>query len=499
MTVIFEPDQKNNSRDENLEQKANWLLNKWGGEYLKQIENINSNSSGSPRKYYRVFGQKSNAVMCENKNRRENEAFIYLSQKFRDKNLNVPAIYSYDLDLGIYLIEDLGEHTLHDVVKYNWYQDYDYITMEHFKNVVSILPKFQIDGAKGLDFSKCFPVPKFDEISMKWDLNYFKYYFLKQVIEEVEEDVLEVTFDKFIKFLLDENDDKYFVYRDFQSRNIMLKNDDYYFIDYQGGRMGALQYDIASLLYSGSINLNRDQRKSLYETYLTEISKKIKIDIEKFDKRFYFYAIFRVLQLLGAYGFRGGIQLMSDFSNKIPNAIKYIDLLLSDKRFPNSLNYLKVLFDNLDDRYRSGFIENKSLITKTGKLKITIKSFSYKNGIPKDTNGNGGGFVFDCRSINNPGRLDEYKALTGKNKEVISFLERESNVNQFLNNVFSTITPSITNYIARDFENLAVYFGCTGGQHRSVYCAEKTAEMIRARFDIPVDIVHCELDKFDKL
>lgn len=499
MTMTFDPDQYKNSRDEILEQKAKWLLNKWSGEELKKIESIDSQASGSHRKYHRVFGQKANAVLCENKNRRENEAFIYLSKKFRDKNLNVPSIYSYDLDLGVYLMEDLGDQTLHSLINDYMFQEYDYVAMEHLKNVVSILPKFQIDGAKGLDFSKCFPVPKFDKISMKWDLNYFKYYFLKQAIEEVEEDILEITFDEFIKFLLDE-DDNYFVYRDFQSRNIMLKNDDYYFIDYQGGRMGALQYDLASILFSGSINLTEDQRKLLYETYLIEISKKNKIDIEKFERRFYFYAIFRVLQLLGAYGFRGKIQVRIDFSNKIPIAISHLDSLLRDKRFPNSLNYLKVLFDNLDSSYREGFvIYNQKLPVRTGRLKITIKSFSYKNGIPEDTYGNGGGFVFDCRSINNPGRLAQYKALTGRDKEVISFLERESNVKQFLDNVYSIITSTIINYLDRDFENLAIYFGCTGGQHRSVYCAEKTAEMIRVRYDIPVEVVHRELDKLNKL
>lgn len=495
----FDEDKK--LRTDELQKQAKLLLNKWCGEDLEKIESINSKSSGSHRKYHRVFGRRVKAVLCENKNRRENEAFIYLSKIFRDNNLNVPAIYSHDLDLGIYLVEDLGEQTLYDTLRNPWgWAEVDFEAVNHFKKVVSILPKFQIDGAQRLDFSKCYPVPKFDKISMKWDFNYFKYYFLKQAIEEIEEDVLENTFDEFIKLLLDSDDDNYFVYRDFQSRNIMLKNNDYYFIDYQGGRMGALQYDLASILFSGSIKFTEDQRKILYETYLTELSRKIKIDIEKFERRFYFYAIFRVLQLLGAYSFRGGIQLKTDFSNKIPNAVDYIDSLLSDKRFPNSLNYLKVLFDSLDRSHREGFvIHNKNISLKTSKLKVTVKSFSYKDGIPEDTNGNGGGFVFDCRSINNPGRLEEYKALTGRDKEVISFLETKSEAREFLDNVYSTITPSIQNYLERDFENLAIYFGCTGGQHRSVYCAEKTAEMIRQKFNISVEVIHRELEKSGKV
>lgn len=489
--MTLKPPGINGYRDEILEEKAKWLLKRWCGEELVKIESITPFYSGSQRKYHRVFGRKRQAVLCENKNRRENEAFIYLSKKFRDKNLNVPAIYAYDLNLNIYLMEDLGDHSLFDLLSKlsDWEQDFK--LMNHFKNVVSILPKFQIDGAEGLDFSKCYPLPEFNEISMKWDLNYFKYYYLKQKIEEVEEDTLENTFDEFIKLLLDEND-KFFVYRDFQSRNIILKYDDYYFIDYQGGRMGALQYDLASILYSGSIVFPDEERKMLYDLYLTEVTKKIKLNTEIFENRFYLYSIFRVLQILGAYGFRGNYQSKKHFYSKFPNAESYIYSLLSDERFPNELNYLKELFDKIPDDL---IIYSKKPPKISGKLKISIKSFSYKSGIPEDNYGNGGGFVFDCRSIKNPGRLDEYKSLSGKDQKVISFLESETDVNEFLSNVISTITPAIKNYIERDFENLAINFGCTGGQHRSVYCAEKTAEMIKKRFDVKIEVKHTELEK----
>lgn len=462
------------------------LFKQWAKEDPIEINRIAE--SGSYRKYFRIIGEEKTAIGVFNAENIENKAFISFTKHFLKKSLNVPKLFSQNLKENIYLLEDLGDETLFSFALKNKRSDVKNL----YKKAIEQLIKFQVDGSKGLDYSVCYPRKKFDKQSILWDLNYFKYYFLKLAKIPFDEQKLERDFETFAGLLL-KADTKYFLYRDFQARNILLHNNELYFIDYQGGKKGALQYDVASLLFQAQINFLPGDRAELLNHYLTELQRKIKIKRKNFLKHYYNYALIRLLQTFGAYGFRGFFENKSYFLKSIPFALNNLNWLIEKKLIPAKLKELKkVLFAIAQNAELKKF-----RIDTPKKLKVTINSFSYKSGIPVDYSGNGGGFVFDCRVLNNPGRYSEYSKLTGKDIEVAQFLEAKSNVNDFLNSVYDLIDDAVKNYKERNFNNLMVNFGCTGGQHRSVFCAEKLAAHLKLNSDLTIKLNHMKLYKKD--
>jgi len=474
-------------------QQLKILFEEWAKEEALNIFPLAQ--SGSNRKYFRIIGKEKTAIGVFNPDKRENRAFISFTKHFFKKDLNVPQFYAQQLKENIYLIEDLGDTTLYSLIEKEKTNDsLSEKVLDYYKDALTQLIRFQIDGGKGMDYSVCYPREKFDKQSILWDLNYFKYYFLKLAKIPFDEQKLENDFNSFSEFLLSA-DTKYFMYRDFQSRNILINNDKLYFIDYQGGRKGALQYDVASLLYQAKINLSPEIRNSLLEFYLDELHQKSKVKRQTFLKQYYNYVLIRLLQTLGAYGFRGYYENKSHFLVSIPYALRNLQWLLDRNLIPKKLPEL--------NRVLVSILKNEELkkinsIKSGKKLKITINSFSYREGIPKDFSGNGGGFVFDCRYLDNPGRYPKYLNSTGLDENVIRFLNEKSDVKDFLNSVYAIVDESVKNYIQRDFKNLMINFGCTGGQHRSVYCAEELSKHLRNDFDISVVVNHTQLKKEDK-
>ncbi len=442
--------------------------------------------SGSSRLYFRIISLKRSVIATYNEDKKENFAFLYLSKLFKKKRINVPEIYSQDIENRIYLQEDLGNETLFDRVKrIRKENDFPIEIINLYKKVIEQLVELQINASKGLDYSICYPRGAFDKQSIMWDLNYFKYDFLKFTDVQFDEQLLENDFISFTNYLLKTNT-HFFLFRDFQSRNIMINNNQIYFIDYQGGRKGALQYDLASLLFDAKANIPEYVKKELLEYYIKYAKKLTKIDEQEFKEFYFAYALIRILQAMGAYGFRGLYEKKQHFIDSIPYGIKNLNSILEEVKLLNELPELKRVLTEL--------ISSKKLknIEESNKLKVTIKSFSYKRGLPYDNTGNGGGHVFDCRFINNPGRIEEYKKLCGKDKPVIDFLGNMTETHEFFASIKQIVIASVKNYQSRSFKNLLINFGCTGGQHRSVYFAEKTASLLKKKFNINVELIHTE-------
>jgi len=321
---------------------------------------------------------------------------------------------------------------------------------------------------------------------MLWDLNYFKYYFLKLAKIHFDEQGLEDDFQTFTDYLL-QTECHFFLYRDFQSRNIMLWHGTPYFIDYQGGRRGALQYDVASLLYDAKADIPQHVRDELLDHYVCAVNRFILTDEKEFIEYYYGYVLIRMMQAMGCYGFRGFYEKKEHFLQSIPYALKNLEWILETVQIPVNVPELTNVLNQLVD---SEALKNVCNPGKT--LTVRINSFSYKRGIPVDETGNGGGYVFDCRAIHNPGRYEQYKHLTGKDAAVVEFLRREADVKSFLNNIYELVDRSVENYQQRNLANLMVSFGCTGGQHRSVYCAERFAEHLEQKYDVKVVLRHLE-------
>lgn len=465
------------------------LFENWAGEKPRSFSPLPL--SGSSRKYFRITGTGLTTIGAVNPDLKENKAFVYLSSHFRRNKLKVPRVLAKDLDNGVYLIEDLGDTTL-----------YSYLTemrsgshipeevIDLYKKVIEKLVLFQT-SVKGLDFKKCYPRPAFDNQSIMWDLNYFKYYFLKLAKIEYDEQLLENDFNAFSKYLL-QADSKYFLYRDMNSRNIMVKENEVYFIDYQGGRKGALQYDIASLLYDAKANLPQSLRDELLEYYLTCINKIKKVNRKEFLEHYYGFVLIRIFQALGTYGFRGYFERKDHFLKSIPFAARNLDWLVRNNKLKMKTPYILKILDKIihsDEIKKYEWNGNPD-----NKLTVLITSFSYRDKIPVDLSGNGGGFVFDCRGITNPGRYDEYKQFNGTDKNVRDFLDGEPTAAEFLKNSFNLVERSIDTYLSRNWNNLMVNYGCTGGQHRSVYSAERLAEYLNRRSDLIVELHHIRLN-----
>jgi aminoglycoside/choline kinase family phosphotransferase len=451
--------------------------------------------SGSYREYYRLKGERKSAIVVYNADEKENWAFIEFTRHFTKIGLPVPSILAEDLDKDIYLLEDLGDTTLFSYLsEIRSEENFNERIVHIYKKVIDILPRFQIEAGKNLNYNVCYPRAQFDKQSMMWDLNYFKYYFLKLGKIPFDEQTLEIDFNTFADYLLSA-DCNYFLYRDFQSRNIMIKNGKPFFIDYQGGRKGALHYDLASLLFDAKADLPHKVRAELLKYYILTVKKYTAIDETEFVQMFFGYVLIRILQALGTYGFRGFYEKKEHFLKSIPFAIDNLSWLLNTVSFPIKI---PSLIDALHGVVNSKEFRQIGEVRKvSNKLEVSLFSFSYRQSIPQDHSGNGGGFVFDCRAIHNPGRYNRYKMLTGKDEAVKKFLLEESDAEKFLSSVFEIVHQTIDVYIKRKFAHLMISFGCTGGQHRSVYCADRMAEYLQSIPEIEIKVRHIELEKKD--
>ncbi len=443
--------------------------------------------SGSYREYCRLENSHRSVIGAYNADVKENTAFLSFTNHFRQKGLPVPEVFAVSSDLKKYLLEDLGNVTLFDFLsEIRESEGFSETIVAEYRKVLTVLPKIQIVAGKDMDYSVCYPREAFDKQSMMWDLNYFKYYFLKLAKIPFDEQALEDDFQAFSDYLLSAPSD-FFLYRDFQSRNVMLKDGEVYFIDYQGGRRGALQYDLASLLYDGKADIPQEIRSQLFRFYMAELKNYISVNEKEFTSYFNGFVLIRIMQAMGAYGFRGFYEKKEHFLKSIPYAVNNLKNLLPELNLPVELPELMHVWNALTQSETL-----KEIGQVRSNLTVRITSFSYKKGIPADPSGNGGGFVFDCRALHNPGRYTEYKNLTGKDLKVQEFLEQNSEMKWFLKPVKTLVDQSVKNYLERGFTHLSVNFGCTGGQHRSVYAAEKLAAYLRNNFPVDVVLLHRE-------
>jgi len=468
--------------------EKNEIIQLFENQFNEKVESVEMlPASGSYREYCRLTNEKRSVIGAFNSDVKENTAFLSFTSDFKKSTLPVPEVFAVSSDLKKYLLEDLGNITLFDFLSNTREKEgFSENIVSVYKKVLKELPKIQIVAGKNLDYSVCYPRAAFDKTSMMWDLNYFKYYFLKLAKIQFDEQALEDDFQAFSNYLLS-TDSNFFLYRDFQSRNVMLKDGEVFFIDYQGGRRGALQYDLASLLYDGKADIPQIIRQQLYDFYVEELKKYIAVDDAQFAAYYKGFVLIRIMQAMGAYGFRGFYEKKEHFLKSIPFALKNLQQLLAGVNLPIEL---PELFSVLHQLSKSEIL--KEIGQSKSNLTVTITSFSYKKGYPTDSSGNGGGHVFDCRAINNPGRYPEYVNLTGKDLEVQEFLEQKSEIGVFLNAVKAIVEQSVKVYLERDFTNLSISFGCTGGRHRSVYSAEKTAEFLRNNYPVNVVINHRE-------
>ena len=448
--------------------------------------------SGSSRKYYRVKTSEVSVIGTYNANVEENEAFFYLTEHFGKMHLPVPKLLAVNKERTCYLQSDNGDDTLFGHVQHALAAGkFDEQTVGLFKQTLEQLVRFQIEGHRGLDYSKVYPVPCFDKPSVMDDLDYFKYYFVKPHAEIVfNETRLKAEFNAFADVVCQAKND-FFMYRDFQSRNVMIDQDKPCFIDYQGGRRGPLQYDVVSLLYQVKAQMPQNLRDELLGYYKQALTAYLDPDSVDFDRYYPYFVYLRLLQVLGAYGFRGLIQKKAHFIESIPYALK--ELKTWNEKYPlDAYPELQSVILQVVPLLNK-FTPHSSLLTPHSPLTVTVNSFSFKKGYPDDFSGNGGGFVFDCRALPNPGREPQFKTKTGRDWEVVEYLTEKPQTHVFLEHVKGIVGQSIDNYLERHFNNLMVSFGCTGGQHRSVFFAQSIADWIKATYPtVNVRLNHIE-------
>lgn len=454
-------------------------------------EQTELSASGSNRRYFRLTGEGESVIGVQGTSADENAAFLYMATHFKEKGLNVPQVYAYSDNKMNYIQEDLGDTLLFDFIaegrKTGVFCERE---KQMLRKTMRALARFQVVGAEDFNFNMCYPLPEFNLRSIEWDLNYFKYCFLKATGLDFQEDRLENDFDRLAYILLQSRSET-FMYRDFQSRNVMVHNDEPYFIDFQGGRKGPIYYDVASFLWQAKAHFHPDLRQELIEVYLSEMEHYMHLEREEFYGMLQHFVLFRTLQVLGAYGFRGYFEKKPHFLQSIPFAIENLRQLL-DKDNEDYPYLIEVLHAMTELKQFKEVSVRKPLVVK-------VYSFSYKKGIPNDDSGNGGGFVFDCRAVNNPGKYERYTFFTGLDEPVIQFLEEDGEILPFLQNAENLVDASVKRYMDRGFRNLMVCFGCTGGQHRSVYAAQKMAEHLNQKFGVEVHLVHREQNIEDHL
>jgi aminoglycoside/choline kinase family phosphotransferase len=472
---------------------------------VEQVQALQGQLGGSGRNILRLTAGKLSAIGVLYDVGEENVAFLEFSRHFRRHGLPVPEIYAEDLGHGVYLEEDLGDTTLFDFLSKNRRgEKIAPEAVEAYRKVVAVLPRFQVEAGRDLNYKLCYPRGSFDRQSIAWDLNYFKYYFLRLAGVPFNEQALEQDFGRLTKFLLSASRD-YFLYRDFQSRNVMLRDGQPFFVDYQGGRKGALQYDIGSLLYDAKADLSPALRQQLLDHYLDKLAGFVELEREAFMQHYYAYVYVRIMQAMGAYGFRGFYERKPHFLQSVPYALNNLRWLLANVELPIALPALMSAFRSMVDSEKLKGLSSAAVAEKAPELAreaqgltVRVFSFSFHQGLPKDDSGHGGGFLFDARSLPNPGREERFKAFTGKDEPVIAYLNQQESVHQFLASARSLVDASVSNYQSRGFRNLMVSFGCTGGQHRSVYLAEQLAKHLRERNGVEVVVRHLELEKMGK-
>lgn len=443
--------------------------------------------SGSDRRYFRLYGPDRSVIGTFGANTRENETFIYFSENFYSKSLAVPQVLAVSDDKKYYLQEDLGNISL-----LNRLEDEGVVqpVYDLFARSLAALAKLQVEGDRGLDYSVCLTSKEFGKQAIMSDLLYFKYYFLDAIRKPYDKQKLIDDFEALSTYLT-HTEYKYFMFRDFQSRNIMVEDGSVHFIDYQGGMKGAPQYDVASMLWQARANLPDEWKNNLLEDYMTAFEQLTAVPLDRttFRSQYNGYVLIRILQVLGAYGFRGLFERKAQFLTSIPLALRNLKEFFQKQSFGISVpEFRKVLDLCVSDEIIERFTPVQA--DEQTPLVVTVSSFSYRNGVPPDTCGNGGGFVFDCRGILNPGRITEYKTQHGRDKGVKDYLEQQTRMQEFLNSAFDIVDISVENYIQRGFEHLTVSFGCTGGQHRSVYAADALARHLRNKFKVKVEVKH---------
>lgn len=443
--------------------------------------------SGSDRIYFRIYAGSDSFIATYNLNKKETQTFIYFSKHFKDAGLPVPRILGVNEEDTLYIQEDLGRDSLLNKLEQNGHGDYAYGL---FRKSLSALAKVQILGDKDLDYNWSLTAKEFGKQAILSDLLYFKYYFLDTLQLPYDKQAMLDDFDALSTYLT-HTEYKYFMFRDFQSRNIIVKNDEVNFIDYQGGMKGALQYDVASLLWQAKAELSESWKDELLDYYMDQIDQLLEQPVDRvtFVSQYNGYVLIRLLQVMGAYGFRGLFERKAHFLASIPLALRNLKFFIENKRIgivmPEFNRVLKlVVTDEMIQRFEPLQANEQT------PLLIHVNSFSYRTGIPKDESENGGGFVFDMRGILNPGRFDEYKKLSGKDKPVQDFLEQRTKMNEFLNSVWDLVDITVETYLKRDFSSLMINFGCTGGQHRSVYAAEQTARHLKNKYKVKVVLTH---------
>ncbi len=463
------------------------LRNLFEGCFGEKVESVLSlKGDGSSRRLFRLKGGSVSAIGAIGPDPQENRAFLEFSRHFRSCGLPVPLIHAENGEKGIYLAEDLGDTTLFEFLSARRTGDsFPPEVVEAYLRTIRMLPRFQVQAGKTLDYRYCYPRADFDRQSMSWDLNYFKYYFLRLAQIPFDEQALEDDFQQFVGFLLEAAHD-WFLYRDFQSRNVMLIDGEPWFIDYQGGRRGALQYDVASILYDAKADIPFRVRDLLLDEYLLALAGYIPLQRADFMRHYHGFVLIRILQALGSYGLRGFYERKQHFLLSIPFAIRNLEHLLGIAELPIRLPTLTKVLQ---------YIVGSSYLRQFGNVRlgltVRVRSFSYRSGMPEDETGHGGGFIFDCRALPNPGRYERFSMLTGRDPEVMNFLEKAPEVQIFLEHVIALVEQTVENYKSRNFTNLMVSFGCTGGQHRSVYCAEVLTRRLLAK-GLPVELSHLE-------
>lgn len=464
------------------------LFGRYSGADAQSVTRLTA--AGSNRVYYRLGTPDGKTVVgVEGTNPDENRAFLVIGRHLRAAGLPVPEILAVSDSGMCYLLQDLGDESLFGLMESaREGGSYSPSQTALLEKVMRLLPDLQFKGGDGLDYSVCFPCESFDRRSIFWDLNYFKYSFLKATGLEFHEARLEDDFEKLATVLLADSPYNTFMYRDFQARNVMVLDGELWFIDFQGGRRGPVEYDVASFLWQARAAYPASLREHLIDTYIESLGRYRKVDAAAFRKGLMHFVLFRTLQVLGAYGFRGYFERKQHFIESIPQAIGNLKDLLSEGVGAKEYPYLVQVLGDMVALPQFAPVSAPS----DGKLTVRVMSFSYrKGGIPEDNSGNGGGFVFDCRAMHNPGKYEQYKKITGADAPVIEFLESQGEVQRYLDNVYGLVDPAVDKYMERGFLNLMVAFGCTGGQHRSLYCANHLADHLKAKYG---DRIHIFLE-----
>ncbi len=451
--------------------------------------------SGSDRVYFRLYAGNKTFIATYSVNQKETATFIHFSRHFKQLGLPVPEIFGVNEDNTLYIQEDLGTASLLNQLEIHGHNDYVY---NLFKLSLTQLSRIQVLGDKNLDYNWCLTAKEFGKQAILSDLLYFKYYFLDTLQLPYDKQAMLDDFEALATYLT-RTENKYFMFRDFQSRNIIVQNDEVHFIDYQGGMKGALQYDVASLLWQAKAELSSDWKNNLLTFYMDEVDQLLEKPIDRitFVSQYNGYVLLRLLQVLGAYGFRGLFERKAHFLASIPLALQNLKFFIDNLRvgiitpeFDRVLHI--VVSDEITHRFHVPQADDST------PLVIEINSFSYKKGLPADDTENGGGFIFDMRGILNPGRFDEYKKLSGLDKPVQDFLDQRTKMGKYLNSVWDLVDISVEEYLRRGFTNLMINFGCTGGQHRSVFAAEQTARHLRNKYKVKVNLTHTNSNNWVK-